>query len=70
MTGRGRRIIGSAALSLFVLAYVAAAMVIGAVWFIEVGPLVQLAYFALAGVLWTLPAALIIRWMRGHQGGG
>lgn len=64
MSRRGRRIIGSAFLVAFVLLYIAVAMVVGAVWFIDVHPLLQLVYFVIAGVLWTLPAAAIITWMR------
>lgn len=64
MASRRRRIVGIAGLVVFVLVYVAIAMVVGAVWFIDVHPLVQLAYFAIAGLAWTLPAAAIIKWMR------
>lgn len=64
MSRRSRRIIGSFFLVAFVLIYIAVAMVIGAVWFIEVHPLLQLGYFVVAGILWTLPAAAIITWMR------
>jgi hypothetical protein len=68
MTRRLRRILGTVGLVVFVLAYIAVAMVVGAAWFVDVHPLVQLIYFALAGVAWTVPAAGIILWMRRGQG--
>lgn len=65
MRRRLRRIVGMIALTVFVTVYIAVAMVIGAVWFVDVHPLIQLGYFAFAGIAWTVPAAGIILWMRG-----
>lgn len=59
-----RRFIGAAGLTLFVLIYVALAMVVGANHILQLHGLVQLAYFAIAGFAWTLPAMWIIKWMR------
>ncbi len=64
MTRNPRRLFGSVALVAFVLIYIAVAMVVGAIWFMDVNPLIQLGYFALAGIAWTVPAAAIIKWMR------
>lgn len=67
---RLRRLIGISGLVAFVILYIAVTMVVGAIWFIEVHPLVQLVYFVLAGIAWTVPAAMIIIWMRrGAQDG-
>jgi hypothetical protein len=65
-----RRIVGITALTVFVLVYILVAMAVGAIWFIEVNPIVQLVYFIVAGVAWTLPAAGIITWMRRQPGTG
>jgi hypothetical protein len=65
-----RRLFGSAGLVVFVLVYIAVAMVVGAVWFMDVNPLIQLGYFAVAGIAWTVPAAAIIKWMRRGDPGG
>ena len=64
MKSRLRKLLGGAFLFVFVLVYALVAMVIadmkvrGADW-----P-VQLAYFAIAGLLWVIPAALVIRFMQ------
>ena len=64
MNARLRKLLGGAVLFVFVLVYALLAMVIadmkvrGADWW------VQLAYFAIAGLLWVLPAGLIIRFMQ------
>lgn len=51
-------------MTLMVLVYIAVAMVVGAVYFTAAHPIVQIVYFAVAGLAWTIPAALIIKWMR------
>lgn len=38
-------------------------MTIGQIRFVEAGPGAQLAFFAVAGLVWILPAGLLIRWM-------
>lgn len=64
MNARLRKLLGGALLFVFVLVYALVAMVVadmkvrGAEWW------VQLAYFAVAGLLWVLPAGLIIRFMQ------
>jgi hypothetical protein len=61
---RLRKLLGGAFLFVFVLVYALVAMVIadmkvrGADWW------VQLAYFAAAGLLWVIPAGLVIRFMQ------
>lgn len=63
MGRRLRRVVGIAALILFMLAYVVAAAEIGAAYFVEAATLVELAYYIVAGVAWTVPVAGIIAWM-------
>ena len=60
-----RRWLGVTALTILVLGWIIVSMLIGAIWFVDAGPLVQITYFAIAGVAWVVPAAAIIRWMRG-----
>lgn len=63
MGRRSRRIVGILALLAFMLVYVVMAAEIGAAFFAEAGTLVELVYYALAGVAWTVPVAVIIAWM-------
>lgn len=63
--GRGaRRFIGVIGMGLFVLIYIALAMVVGANHILQLPILVQILYFVVAGFAWTLPAMWIIKWMR------
>ena len=59
-----RRFVGLTALVLFVVIYVAIAMVVGANHILQLPGAVQIAYFAIAGLAWTIPAMGIIKWMR------
>jgi Protein of unknown function (DUF2842) len=64
MTVRARKLIGTVALPVFLVLYVWAAAAIGA-GRISLAPIwVQSSYFLLAGLLWVLPAGLLIRWMQ------
>ena len=65
MTPRTRKLFGTMALLAFVIVYCLLAM--GAAIVMQVnkaGPAAELVYFALAGLLWVPPAALIIWWMQ------
>ncbi|MEJ8573732.1 DUF2842 domain-containing protein [Microbaculum marinum] len=59
-----RRFVGLGGLTVFVLIYVAIAMVVGANHILQLPGIVQLVYFAVAGFAWTIPAMWIIKWMR------
>jgi len=64
MTVRARKLIGTVALLVFLVLYVWAAAAIGA-GRISLAPIwAQSLYFLLAGLLWVLPAGLLIRWMQ------
>lgn len=68
MTRGARRFLGAASMAVFVLAYIAVAMVVGATVMIDQHALVQLVYFVVAGFAWTLPCIAIIKWMRRGTG--
>jgi hypothetical protein len=63
MQGRWRKLVGTVVLVVFVAAYALIAMTIGAAKLPGTSGWVQLAYFLVAGFVWVIPAALLIRWM-------
>jgi Protein of unknown function (DUF2842) len=64
MTARTRKLIGTVLLLLFLGAYAWAAVIIGAGRITLAPHWAQLAYFLIAGLLWVIPARLLIRWMQ------
>lgn len=64
MQARIRKLIGTVLLLVFLAAYAWAAVIIGAGRITLAPHWVQLLYFALAGLLWVIPAGLLIRWMQ------
>ncbi len=66
---RLRKLIGAIALLLLIFVYALLAMLVAIVLQVrEVGGAAQLAYYALAGLLWVPPAAGIIWWMQQEPG--
>jgi hypothetical protein len=63
MADRLRKLAGTFALIALVVVYSLTAMTIAAAKLPGTSGLVQLIYFAIAGLLWVLPAGLIIWWM-------
>ena len=64
MRARSRKLIGTVVLLVFIILYVWLASAIGA-GRISVAPAwAQLAFFLVAGLLWLLPAGILIRWMQ------
>ena len=63
MAEKLRKLAGTFALIALVVVYSLSAMTIAAIKLPGTSGLVQLIYFALAGLLWVLPAGLIIWWM-------
>lgn len=63
MTQRNRKLAGAILLVLFLTVYALLAMVAAVVLQVNASKLVELAYYVIAGLLWVLPAGLIIRWM-------
>lgn len=60
---RLRKLIGTIVLVAFVCVYALVAMVVAAVTLPDESRAVQMAYYAVAGLVWVIPAGLIIRWM-------
>ena len=63
MADKLRKLAGTFALIALVIVYSLTAMTIAAAKLPGTSGLVQLIYFAIAGLLWVLPAGLIIWWM-------
>lgn len=63
MPVRIKKLIGTVLLIILVLVYALIATAVAVAQLSESGPLVHLAFFIFSGVLWILPAMLIIRWM-------
>jgi hypothetical protein len=64
MTVRARKLIGTVVLLLFLIVYAWVAAAIGSGRITEAPAYVQFAYFLVAGLLWVIPAGLLIRWMQ------
>lgn len=63
MPPRVKKLIGAVVLVAGLVIYAFVVMVVGQVRLGEAGPGWQLAYFAVFGLIWIVPAALLIRWM-------
>jgi hypothetical protein len=64
VTVRFRKLIGTVALVVFLLLYAWTAAAIGSGRISLAPAWAQFAYFLIAGLLWVLPAGLLIRWMQ------
>lgn len=64
MMARTRKFVGMVALLLFLVLYAWVAVAIGSGRITEANGFIQFAYFLLAGLLWVIPAAILIRWMQ------
>ncbi|MBD8875132.1 MULTISPECIES: DUF2842 domain-containing protein [Stappiaceae] len=58
-----RKFVGMVVLVVFVIVYALVAMVIGDMTLQQSSTLMRLAYFAVAGLAWVIPAGAIIWWM-------
>ena len=67
MPVRLRKLIGTVLLVLLVAVYALVATTIAVHRLAEAGPLVHLVYFLATGLLWVLPAMVLIRWMAGPR---
>ena len=63
MTTRTRKLVGAIALIVFVLVYMAMAMEVTAIFLVGAPGLTQGIGYALAGLIWIVPAGAIIAWM-------
>lgn len=59
-----RQVIGTMLLVIFVTIYSLLAMSVAAARLPGTSILVQTIYYAVAGLIWVLPAGLIIRWIK------
>lgn len=58
-----KRLFGTIVLVVFVVVYAFFAMVIGDMSLQQSSTLVRIAYYAIAGLIWVIPAGAIISWM-------
>jgi hypothetical protein len=65
-----RKFIGAVLLVVFVLFYALVAMTVGAARLPGTSILVQTLYYAVAGLIWVIPAGFIIKWMQRPDPGG
>ena len=63
MRMRTRKLIGTLGMLIFVVVYALAAMALAQGRVTEAPPWAQTIIYAILGLLWIAPAALIIRWM-------
>ncbi len=63
MTIRTRKFIGTVLLVLFMVVYALIAMALGASQVVGGPYILQVIYFLLAGLVWIIPAGILIRWM-------
>ena len=64
MQVRTRKLIGAILLLLFLAVYATAAAVIGSGRITLAPPWVQFAFYLTTGLLWVIPAGLLVRWMQ------
>jgi membrane protein implicated in regulation of membrane protease activity len=64
MPQRLRKLVGTVVLTICISLYALTAMTIGAAKLPGTAWPVQLLYFAVAGLIWVAPAALLIKWMQ------
>ncbi|CUX50163.1 MULTISPECIES: DUF2842 domain-containing protein [Agrobacterium] len=67
MHPRLRSLIGTVVIICLVVVYAVAATAIASATLAQSPWWVHLAYFVLSGLLWILPAMLIIKWMAGSK---
>ena len=64
MSQRLRKFLGAIALLVFLSVYALLAMAFAAAVLPGAGHLQQLAYYAVAGLVWVIPAGILVRWMQ------
>jgi hypothetical protein len=63
MTMRTRKLVGTILLMLFLAAYACATVFVAVVLQVNASRLAEVVFYAVAGLAWVIPAALLIRWM-------
>jgi hypothetical protein len=64
MTVRTRKLIGTIVLLVFLIVYAGVVAAIAAGRITIAAPWAQLAFFVVAGLIWVIPAGLLIGWMQ------
>jgi hypothetical protein len=64
MTMRTRKLVGAILLLLFLAAYSLVAMLVAVVLQVNGSKIAELAYYAVAGLLWVVPAGWLVKWMQ------
>lgn len=64
MNMRMRKLLGTVVLLLFLTAYALVAMLVAVALQVNASKLVELLYYVVAGLLWVIPAGVLIRWMQ------
>jgi len=64
MPNSGRKFFGTLFLLVFVMVYALFAMALGEPIMARLPASIRFGYYIVAGLAWTLPAMLIIRWMQ------
>ncbi|OYW55167.1 MAG: hypothetical protein B7Y80_09865 [Hyphomicrobium sp. 32-62-53] len=65
MTPRIRKLVGAILLLVVIAVYSLGAMVVAVILQVnEANKSIELLYYVVAGLLWVLPAGLIIKWMQ------
>lgn len=70
MPVRLKKLIGTVLLVLLVLVYALAATTFAVARLAESSAVVHLLFFFVSGLLWVLPAMLIVKWMAGPKADG
>lgn len=60
---RTRKLVGTIVLLVFLSVYALVAMLVAVVLQVNASKLAEVAYYAVAGMAWAIPAAFVIRWM-------
>lgn len=64
MTVRTRKLVGTIILVVFLAVYALLAMVAATAAPINGNKFAELIYFILAGIIWVIPAGILIKWMQ------
>lgn len=67
---RMRKLVGATLLLVFIPAYAVVVMTVAVARLPETSILTHTLFFLVAGLLWVVPAGLIIRWMQRPEPGG
>lgn len=64
MTMRTRKLVGAILLLIFLAAYALLAMLVAVSLQVNTSKVAEVIYYIVAGLLWVLPAAWLIKWMQ------